>query len=256
MSFQVTPIWMWKGSGNNYAYLLTCEKTRASAIVDPAEPTAVLPVLQKKADSKEIDLQYVLTTHHHSDHAGGNGAVSSIFPSAKVFGGKYAQAVTYTPKNKETFKVGEVEVQALHTPCHTQDSICYYVSTPSKRGVFTGDTLFTAGCGRFFEGDASEMHHALNTVLASLPDDTITYPGHEYTKSNAKFASSVLSNPELTKLVDYCSKNESTTGKFTLGEEKQFNPFMHLDAPDVQKAVKSTNPISIMNTLRTMKNKS
>lgn len=216
--------------------------------------SSVIPVIKEKTAKKEIDLQYILTTHHHYDHAGGNEDILSYFPSLKVYGGKNASGVTYTPKDKEIFKVGEVQVEALHTPCHTQDSICYYVSSPSKRAVFTGDTLFTSGCGRFFEGDAKQMDYALNHVLAALPDDTVTYPGHEYTKSNAKFSSTIFSTPELTKLVDFCKNHESTTGHFTIGDEKKFNPFMCLGLESVQKAVGSSDPITVMKKLRDMKN--
>jgi hydroxyacylglutathione hydrolase len=80
--------------------------------------------------------------------------------------------------------------------------------------------LTRIGCGRFFEGTAAEMHHALNKVLASLPDDTKVYPGHEYTKSNVAFALSVCDNPHIRKLKEFCEKHKQTQGKFTIGDEK------------------------------------
>lgn len=86
--------------------------------------------------------------------------------------------------------------------------------------VFTGDTLFHAGCGKFFEGNAGEMHAALNQTLAALPDDTRVFPGHEYTKSNVKFAASVLQSEALRKLQDFAESNRETQGKFTIGDEK------------------------------------
>ena len=109
---------------------------------------------------------------------------------------------------------------ALHTPCHTQDSICFYFEDGPERAVFTGDTLFIGGCGRFFEGNATEMHKALNEVLASLPDDTKVYPGHEYTKGNVRFAKKVLNNDAIKKLDDFSQANKETQGKFTIGDEK------------------------------------
>ena len=83
--------------------------------------------------------------------------------------------MTETPANGSTFNIGSIEVKALHTPCHTQDSICYYFTDGDQRAVFTGDTLFIGGCGRFFEGTPEEMHKALNGTLAKLPDDTKVY---------------------------------------------------------------------------------
>lgn len=95
----------------------------------------------------------------------------------------------------ESFKVGNnIRVTGYHTPCHTQDSTCFFVEdtkTGDERGVFTGDTLFIAGCGRFFEGTPKEMDAALNRVLASLPADTKVYDGHNYSQGNVAFALSV-----------------------------------------------------------------
>lgn len=84
--------------------------------------------------------------------------------------------MTKTPSHGETFTIGDsIKVKALHTPCHTQDSICYLFEDGSDKAVFTGDTLFIGGCGRFFEGTPEEMHKALNETLAALPDDTKVY---------------------------------------------------------------------------------
>jgi glyoxylase-like metal-dependent hydrolase (beta-lactamase superfamily II) len=103
------------------------------------------------------------------------------FKGKPVIGGKDCEAVTKTPANGETFHIGEgIEVKALYTPCHTQDSICWFMTDKAsgERVVFTGDTLFHGGCGRFFEGSAEEMHTALNKTLAALPDDTKVYVSH------------------------------------------------------------------------------
>jgi len=122
------------------------------------------------------------------------------------------------------------ELQASHPGTgHTQDSICFFVEDKAKnqRGVFTGDTLFVGGCGRFFEGKPEEMHTALNKTLASLPDDTIVYCGHEYTKDNVKFGAHIApDNEAVQKLKDFADKNSVTTGIFTIGDEKKHNVFM------------------------------
>jgi len=124
----------------------------------------------------------------------------------------------------------------------------------TEKAVFTGDTLFHGGCGRFFEGTPEEMHVALNKTLASLPDDTKVYPGHEYTKSNVKFAASVLPSAEIKKLQDFAEENKETQGKFTIGDEKKHNVFMMLDNPEIQKATGKTDPVEVMGRLREMKN--
>lgn len=138
-----------------------------------------------------------------------------------ILGGKDCELVSHVLKNGETFKIGDgITVKSLHTPCHTQDSICYFMEDGDDRAVFTGDTLFIAGCGRFFEGTPEEMHKALNKTLAALPDDTKVYPGHEYTKSNIKFGQSVLNTAPVQNLVKFCAENAETQGKFTIGDEK------------------------------------
>jgi len=137
-----------------------------------------------------------------------------------IVGGKDCASVTTTPSHNSTFEIGSIKVTALHTPCHTQDSICYFFEDGSDKAVFTGDTLFIGGCGRFFEGNAKEMHKALNEVLGALPDDTKVYPGHEYTKGNVRFAKKVLDSEAIRRLDDYSQKNKETQGKFTIGDEK------------------------------------
>ncbi|KZZ96514.1 hypothetical protein AAL_03743 [Moelleriella libera RCEF 2490] len=98
------------------------------------------------------------------------------------------------------------------------------------------------------------MHEALNKRLASLPDDTVVYPGHEYTKSNVAFTISVLQSDPVKKLQAFADSNKVTTGKFTIGDEKAHNVFMRVQDPAVQKATGATEPVDVMNKLRDMKN--
>lgn len=98
------------------------------------------------------------------------------------------------------------------------------------------------------------MNYSLNKVLAALPKDTRVYPGHEYTKSNVKFSKTVLQNDAIKKLEEYCNTNEYTTGKFTIGDELEFNPFMRLSDPQVIKVTGLNQPDLVMDKLREMKN--
>lgn len=244
---------MWEGKSNNYAYLVTDDKTKDGVIIDPAHPSEVLPVLKEEV-AKGVNLKNIINTHHHWDHAGGNEGILETY-SIPVIGGKDCAKVSRTPSHGESFTIGSgIKVTALHTPCHTQDSICYLFEDGDDRAVFTGDTLFIGGCGRFFEGNATEMHKALNEVLARLPDDTKVYPGHEYTKSNVKFAVTVAQNDAIKKLQEFAENNKETQGKFTIGDEKKHNVFMMLDDAAVQKATGKTSAVDVMNQLREMKN--
>ncbi|KAL8756965.1 MAG: hypothetical protein Q9199_002555 [Rusavskia elegans] len=239
---------MWVGSSNNYAYLVTDESSKDAVIVDPANPSEVAPVLQDAVDSGKVNLTAIINTHHHWDHAGGNDEILSQFKNLDlpVIGGKDCKSVSKTPQHEESFKIGhKISVKALHTPCHTQDSICWLMEDGEEKVVFTGDTLFIGGCGRFFEGTPAEMHTALNKTLAALPDDTKVYPGHEYTKQNVKFLTTVLQTEPVKTLQKFAENNQQTQGKFTIGDEKD---------PAVQKATGKTDPVDVMGKLREMKN--
>lgn len=247
---------MWTGGHDNYAYLVIDDKSKDAFIVDPANPEEVTPVLKQAIQDGKINLTAIVNTHHHWDHAGGNDKIRGELgiPKLPIIGGKNCQSVTKTPADGEVWKLGDITVKGLYTPCHTQDSICWFLQDGDDKAVFTGDTLFHGGCGRFFEGSAEEMHTALNETLASLPDDTKVYPGHEYTKSNVKFGVSVLQNEAIKKLESFAENNKETQGKFTIGDEKLHNVFMRVEDPEIQKATGKTNPIEVMAQLRTMKN--
>jgi len=240
---------------DNYAYLLVDTTTNKAAAVDPYD----VPKVQAAAEEAGVQIVANITTHHHYDHSGGNKAFASAFPDAPVYGGSnQIPALTQLVKDKDEFKVGEgISVRCLATPCHTQDSICYYVtssSSPHSGGVFTGDTLFVAGCGRFFEGTGEEMHRAL-TYLGTLPDQTVVYNGHEYTPGNLAFAKSVDGdNAALKRLSQIVEENKIVTCLTTIGDEKEWNPFMRLQSAPVQSATGKSGDSAIMDELRNMKN--
>lgn len=150
-------------------------------------------------------------------------------------------------------------MRCIFTPCHTKGHICYFVTGPSasEPAVFTGDTLFVGGCGKFFEGTGQDMYTSLITNLSVLPPETKVYCGHEYTVSNLNFALSVEpDNLDIHAKMDL-SKNQrkknQPTVPSTIGDEMKFNPFMRVNEPLVQEYVGSTNPVTVMGALRTAK---
>ena len=162
------------------------DTTKIAGIIDPVEPQTVLDAVAKE----DVNLTTVLTTHHHWDHAGGNTKLLQLRPDLHVVGGddrieQLKQKVTHG----DELQIGNLKIKCLFTPCHTTGHICYYVtdSDGGSKAVFTGDTLFLGGCGRFFEGDGQQMNEALNVKLASLPDETKVYCGHEYSIQNLSF---------------------------------------------------------------------
>ena len=191
-SVRITPVPLFS---DNYAYVIADSVHRTCLLVDPAVAGPCLAA----AAASGCELVGVLTTHHHADHSGGNADVAAAAPGVAVLGGASEEgripAATRLVGHGEALALGGMALTALHTPCHTRGHVCYLL--PGEGGgegaggeppsVFTGDTLFGGGCGRFFVGGAAQMAASL-AQLAALPPDTRVYFGHEYTVANLQFA--------------------------------------------------------------------
>ena len=205
---------------DNYAYLVTCDKTKLTAIVDPSEAAPVLAALAK-LDVKPVA---IWNTHHHWDHVGGNEELCKALGIQDVYGhasdkGRIANQSKLVEEN-DNFALGELDVSILHIPGHTTGAVAYVLG---EEAVFTGDTLFIAGCGRLFEGTPAMMFDSLKK-LAGLADATRVYCGHEYTKANLVFAAHV--EPDNADVKDYASKVSVPSVPSTIGLEKRINPFV------------------------------
>uniref|UniRef100_A0A0D9VTM9 hydroxyacylglutathione hydrolase n=1 Tax=Leersia perrieri TaxID=77586 RepID=A0A0D9VTM9_9ORYZ len=243
---------------DNYAYLIVDESTKSAAAVDPVEPEKVLAA----AGEVGAHIDFVLTTHHHWDHAGGNEKMTQLVPGIKVYGGSLDNVKGCTDQVENGIKLSlgkDIEILCLHTPCHTKGHISYYVT--SKEGedpaVFTGDTLFIAGCGRFFEGTAEQMHQSLCVTLGSLPKPTRVYCGHEYTVQNLKFMLTVEpDNEKMKQKMEWAQKQREAnqpTVPSTIGEEFEINTFMRVDLPEIQAKFGAKSPVDAMREVRKIK---
>ncbi|GFU16178.1 hydroxyacylglutathione hydrolase, mitochondrial [Nephila pilipes] len=241
---------------DNYMYLIIDEKTKKAAVVDPVEPKSVL----KAAEEENADITTILTTHHHWDHAGGNSELVSIKHMEVVGGDRNIASLNHIVTHGDSLQVGELHINCLLTPCHTRGHICYFVKdeSGSPPAVFTGDTLFSAGCGKFFEGTPEQMYEALVRILGNLPDDTQVYCGHEYTANNLLYAAHVEPENAVIKSKLEWAKIKRAAGEPTvpssIADEKTFNPFMRVKEPSVQKHAGSTDPVAVMDFLRNEKN--
>ncbi|PWN26248.1 Metallo-hydrolase/oxidoreductase [Jaminaea rosea] len=247
---------------DNYAYVVVDTPSGDGVFVDPY----TLSKVQDAANGNVENVVGCITTHHHHDHSGGNDDFAKAYAKAPIWAGSQTPTMNTLVKDGSDFKIGQsIAVKCHATPCHTQDSIAFFLedtrsnlpANEIKRAVFTGDTLFVSGCGRFFEGTPAEMHTALNKVLASLPDDTVVFCGHEYTKSNVAFSAGVLpERPAILQLLDEVRKTSVTTGKYTIGDEKKHNVFMLVGDAEVQQRVgtQGKGEIETMSVLRELKN--
>ena len=244
---------------DNYAYLLIDEKNGVAGAVDPVEPEKVIA----QAEKLKVKIVSVLTTHHHQDHSGGNVNMVKERPGIKVYGGDdRIPALTDKVGDGDQFTIGDLNVKIFFTPCHTKGHVLYYVTSSSNETgvIFTGDTLFIAGCGRFFEGEPKQMNYALNQVIANLPGGTQVYCGHEYTVTNLKFAKTIEpENKDILDKLEWAQKkraNQEFTIPSTIDEELKTNPFMRVTKSSVVKGIKleeGASEDSVMKALRQAK---
>jgi hydroxyacylglutathione hydrolase len=227
---------------DNYGYLVVCEETNAAAIVDASE----VDPIERAVVEAGVKLVAIWSTHHHHDHVGGNEEIAKRFGVdvyAHVSDRGRVPAQTRFLETGAEFAMGSLRIETIHIPGHTLGAIAYVVSERSgagPRSVFTGDTMFIAGCGRLFEGTPAQMHDSL-TRLAALGDETRVYCGHEYTVQNLRFAAHVEpSNPDIAKAAsraDSLRAANKPTVFSTMAEEKRTNPFLRTSRPEVRRSV-------------------
>ncbi len=224
---------------DNYIWLLTAD-SKACAVVDPGEAQPVLEALEKH----QLDLRYILLTHHHPDHIGG---VSRLLESyaARVFGPDDARIPFEHQVCAEGDLVGlpalDAEFRVIEVPAHTRSHIAFY----GNNMLFCGDTLFSIGCGRFFEGTATDMQGSLDK-LAALPSTTKIYCGHEYTQSNCAFALRVEPGNSRLQARAREVRDLRAAGKITLpaslADELATNPFLRTREESVLEAARKLDP--------------
>lgn len=211
---------------DNYAWLLREEASGATAIVDPAEEAPIIAAIEARGG--RLDL--ILLTHHHSDHVAATDALRLRY-RAPVAGAR-ADAHRLPRLDTALAEGGEVALggaraRVIETPGHTRGHIAYFF--PDGAVLACGDTLFSLGCGRLFEGSAAEMFASLEKLKA-LPDETLICCGHEYTEANARFALSVdPENAALAARADEVARLRAAgqpTLPARLGGERGCNPFL------------------------------
>ncbi len=241
---------------DNYIWAIVNEQTHSLTCVDPgnAEPVLIY------AKNNKLKLNNILITHHHDDHTGGIAELLRNYPATHVYGPIDARLplVNNTVRDEDIVHIDSLAFRVLSTPGHTSSHICY--QEPNKGWLFCGDTLFSAGCGRVFDGTIEQLHHSI-MLLKNLPKDTKVYCGHEYTRQNLRFASTI--EPKNQTIQSYLThlqeKPNQCSLPSTIALEKKINPFMRTHSSAVKEfahkqGLQSHNSLTIFQLLREKKN--
>ncbi len=242
---------------DNYAYIIYNNLTKTVGVVDPSEASPIVNFLKKN----NLKLDYILNTHHHFDHIGGNIELKKIF-NAKIvgFSGDKSRipGIDIMLNDDERWMFGDSSIKVLHIPGHTSGHICFFFE--KEKIAFTGDTLFSLGCGRIFEGDHHQMLESLNKIK-KLPKETLIYCGHEYTYKNAEFCMKYdVDNLELKnkflKIKELRAKNIPTIPA-VLGDELKTNIFLRCSENElkIKLNMKNQDNFKVFRKVRDLKDK-
>lgn len=240
---------------DNYAYLVVAEGSKDAIVVDPSEVEPVVAALEREG----LTLVGILATHHHFDHVGGNAGLLEKFGSMPVYGSKYdadekrVPGQTVAVEDGSKFDIAGLSFRSLFVPGHTLGAIAYVV----EDAVFTGDTMFVAGCGRLFEGTPDMMVVSLCDQIGKLPGNTRVYCGHEYTVSNLRFAAAAEPENEavqrkLAEAQEKRSRNQPTVPSL-LADELETNPFLRVEQPSLVARYPGANRAEVLGKVRAAK---
>ncbi len=257
MSFKIEIL---PGAKDTYTYLVGDHDLGLAMVVDPGEGELVSRALRER----DFYLALVLNTHHHPDHTGGNEKLQHEFGAPVIGPFKEKGLISCLSRSVDGGDVvtfSTLRGQVLATYGHTDGHVAYYF--PQIKALFSGDALFSLGCGRLVEGNTNQMWESLKS-LRTLPDDTQIYFGHEYSEENAKFALAIDKNNAALKTraaeIAALRKAGKPTAPTLLGVEKQCNPFLRTDQAEFRKilaaahvAPEDADPAAVFGKLRTAK---
>ena len=240
---------------DNYSYLIHEEKNNLVTIIDPSEFEPCDEIIKNKY--KKLD--YILNTHHHYDHVGGNERLKKKYGSTVLGFEGDKERIPHIDKflsDNQNFKIGNLIFSVIFIPGHTKGHIAFYLK--KEKIVFTGDTLFSLGCGKIFEGTYKQMLNSINK-LKKLPGETKIYCGHEYTKKNLKFCMKYEPNNEYLKQksdwVDAKIKLNLPSIPVSINDELKTNIFLRCNEQSVKNALNLNNAseLEIFAKLRDLK---
>ena len=258
-------LYMFGYNTDNIGYILFDSKEKNLVGIDFGEfekSKKIVEGLEYKLNSR---LKYLLTTHSHWDHCGGNKQWKEYRKDLEIVSGDNKDdiipAATKFMKDLETFSVGELCIACMHTPGHIRSHVCYVITQVNENStklpfLFCGDTLFIGGCGRVFDGTHEQLYNSLET-LSYLPNDTLVFCGHEYSRNNLEFCLKLDPDNEFIHDKIEWVKKMRADGQFTVGsrlvEERLYNPFMRCNDKYYKDLTNEDRPEKVFKKLRILK---
>jgi len=240
---------------DNYSYVIRDSVTNTVGVVDPSEFKPIDNFVKKKFNK----IDFIINTHHHFDHTGGNLELKRKYKCKIIGSSKDEQripGIDIKLQDKDVFRFGNIKFIVILVPGHTSGHVCFY--SEKEKIIFTGDTLFSLGCGRVFEGTYSQMLESLNKIK-NLSKDTNIYCGHEYTKKNLNFCLGIdLNNHYLREKkvwVNLKINKKEPTVPVTIEEELKTNIFLRCDVASIKKSLgeENSSELEIFKKLRDLK---
>jgi len=228
-------------SDSNFNYIICCKETRECAVIDPIDPIKLLNYIR----SNDLTVKYIINTHAHPDHIKGNNPILKVTLSKILIhkdGVDYVAPRHAVISDGDIIDIGKIKLTVIHTPGHCPE----HVSLMAGNDIFVGDTLFLSGCGNTkFRGDPGDLYESIAFKLRDLPDDTKIFCGHDYAEKNLQFSIDLEPGNEFAKEklreVKTSSGDENKVIS-TIGEEKQYNPFLRFDNDNLVKNVLKREP--------------
>jgi hydroxyacylglutathione hydrolase len=229
-------------SDSNYNYVVWCTETSECAVIDPFDPVPILNFVREGG----LRIKYIINTHCHPDHIKGNDPILKVTMSEILvhpLGRDMVSPRSRVVNGGDKIEIGKLSLSAIHTPGHCPEHMILVMG----ENVFTGDTLYLAGCGNLRNrGDGEELFRTVETKLLTLPDGLRVFPGHDYADANLRFALDIEPGNKAAKTklagIRKLVKKKEEPAPTTIGEEKTYNPFLRFGSPEIIKELRKRNP--------------